>query len=234
MLFGSWQFNLTMVLILGVTFNQFFKLAVKDIPKESISTIIMQIIAGTSLLTAVLFFDFKWPSSPKVYILLLAASTIYALTDRLQVTVRKNLEVSVYSILDQLTKVLIVIYGILIYKEEIIASKLIGRGLILLGNILIFYKKGRFKFNRYAWLSFFVSLLVATGMLIDVGVSEQFNFSFYLMLTFIVPAIFLYLARRFPLKEMQEEFSSLSKILYSHWNFLGFFCILYDSSASSG
>ena len=209
--FNTWQFNLGMFLFFGVISNQYFKLAVKNTSKENISTIIMQIVAGASVLIFVPFFAFKFPSDPKIYLLLLLGSIFYAFGDRTQVTVRKNLEVSVYSILGQMVKVFLVLYGILVFKEEIIATKLIGGGLILLGNILIFYQKGKLKLNRYALLSFATSFFCATGMIIDVSISKNFNFPFYIMLTFIVPGFFIYLVRRFSFSELKTEFNSSRK-----------------------
>ncbi len=227
--FNTWQFNLGMFLFFGVISNQYFKLAVKNTSKENISTIIMQIVAGASILIFVPFFAFKFPSDPKIYLLLLLGSIFYAFGDRTQVTVRKNLEVSVYSILGQMVKVFLVLYGILVFKEEIIATKLIGGGLILLGNILIFYQKGKLKLNRYALLSFATSFFCATGMIIDVSISKNFNFPFYIMLTFIVPGFFIYLVRRFSFSELKTEFNSSRKKYYLitgvSWGFLAFFVI---------
>jgi len=66
---------------------------------------------------------------------------------------------------------------------------LAGAGLILTGNVLIFYEKGKLKINKYIWLGILATLLFRIVILIDIGISKQFNLPFYIMLTFFIPAI---------------------------------------------
>ncbi len=70
-IFATWQFNLVMFLIFSVLFSQFYKSAVKNTQREGTATILLQLIAGTSVLIFVPFFPIQFPSDYKVYLLLL-------------------------------------------------------------------------------------------------------------------------------------------------------------------
>ena len=91
-LFNTWWFNLIGYLIFVVFFCQFYKLAVKNAKKDGAATVLLQLLAGVSVLVLVPFLPITFPSDPKVYLLLIAASIFYALNDRLQTSARKNLD----------------------------------------------------------------------------------------------------------------------------------------------
>ncbi|MFZ2188737.1 MAG: EamA family transporter [Candidatus Moraniibacteriota bacterium] len=207
-IFDSWQFNLAMSLVFSVLLIQFYKLAVKETQCEGASTIILQLVAGISVLFFVPFFSFRFPNDLWIYLLLLLATIFYAINDRMQTTVRKNLDVSVYTILNQLSKVFMVLYGITLFHEPVVMNKLVGGGLILLGNVLLFYRKGKLKFNKNVILSVTASFFMATALMIDVGISKQFNLPFYVMLTLIIPGGFIFLTGRHSLGEISKEFKS--------------------------
>ena len=226
---NSWQFNLSMALMLSVIFMQAYKSAVREVEKDGIATIILQIIAGISVLFLVPFFSFAIPNNIEAYLIISLAIILYALNDRIQVTVRKHLDVSVYSVMNQLTRVFLVIYGIIIFQETIVANKLIGGGFILIGNIILFYRKGKIKINKYVLLSIGVSLLYATATIIDIGISKQFNLPFYIMITLVIPAFLVYIVERHSVKEIIEEYNSKRKKYYLitgiSWGALIFFMI---------
>jgi len=207
-IFDSWQFNLAMSLVFSVLLIQFYKLAVRETQSDGASTIILQLIGGLSVLLLMPFFPFRFSSDLRIYLLLLLATIFYALCDRMQTTVRKNLDVSVYTILNQLAKVFMVLYGITLFHEPIVVNKLIGGGLILLGNVLLFYRKGKLKFNKNVILSVLASFFMATAFVIDVDISRHFNLPFYVMLTLIVPSCFIYLAERHSPDEIVRELKS--------------------------
>jgi drug/metabolite transporter (DMT)-like permease len=213
-IFNTWQFNLVAALVFAVLFIQFYKLAVKDTSSDGISAVVIQFIAGSSILIFVPLFPFKFTYDIRIVILFAVAAIFYALNDRMQVTIRKNLEVSVYTILNQLVKVFLIVYGIAIFHEEIVANKLIGGGLILMGNAVLFYNKKTFKLNKYVILSIFASFFVATALIIDVDISRHFNLPFYIMLTLIIPGILIYITERHSLKNIIEEFNSKRKNFY--------------------
>src|SRR3989339_81914 len=101
-LFSYWQLYIVGYLISVVIFFQYYKLAVKEAKNDGAVTILLQVIAGLSILIFIPFFPIQFPTEIKFYIILFIASIFYALNDRLQVTARKHLQVSVFSILNML------------------------------------------------------------------------------------------------------------------------------------
>jgi len=211
---NSWQFNVIAAVVSAVLYVQYYKLAVKDTEREGMATIILEFIGGIGALILMPFFVFKFSFDLKVVALFILANIFYTLNDRIKTIARKNLEVSIFSIIDQLSKVFLIMYGIILFHNPIIATKLIGGTLIILGNIALFYHKKKFIINKYVLLSVFASFLMATALIIDVDISKRFNLPFYVMLTLIIPAIFNYAIERCPIKDITNEFNSNRKKYY--------------------
>lgn len=213
-IFNSWQFNVVAAIVFSVLYVQSYKLAVRNTQREAVATIILEFIGGLGALLLMPFFVFKFYFDLKITALFILANVFYTFNDRLKTIVRKNLEVSVFSIIDQLSKVFLIIYGIVLFHNPIIISKLIGGALIILGNVALFYSRKKFIFNKYVFFSVFASFLLATALVIDVGISKNFNLPFYIMLTLIIPAIFNYSVERCPLGDIINEFKTERKKYY--------------------
>lgn len=226
---NTWQFNVIAVLIFSVIYDQSYKFAVTGIKKDGVATVIFEFIGGLSMILLIPFFGFTSSFSYWFLFLFLIALIFYTASDRLQTTVRKNLEVSTSSVVNQLSKVFLIIYGLVLLGEPMVLSKLLGASIIIIGNIFIFYKKGRFQFNRYIWLSTLSSFFIATSIIIDVNISKYFNIPFYIMITLIVPSIINFLSEKCSLPEVFNEFNSERKPYYIitglSWGFVIFFTI---------
>lgn len=225
---SSWQFYLVGYLVFIIIFFQAYKLAVKNAKSDGAATITLQLIAAST--TAVLIPLFIW-QLPNTWIplgLVIAASIFYALYDRFQTTVRKNLEVSAVSIVNQLTNVAVILSGIVIFNEAPTLYNLLGATLILFGNILLFFKKGRFEVNKHLGLAVVSALIFAAATTIDIGNSKNFNLPFYISITLLIPAIFLLIGERIRPKQISQEFRKNRKYyLYTGiaWG-LSIFCSL--------
>lgn len=211
---NTWQLNVILFLVFIVLFFQFYKLAVQYAKRDGAATILLQFIAGMSILVLAPLFPFTIPTNPKVLLLLLIACIFYTLNDRLQTTARKNLPVSTFSILNQLTNVILIVIGILVFREPVLMSKIMGAGLILLGNAIIFYQKGSFAINKYVVISVLASIAFATAISIDIGISKQFNLPFYIMLTLIIPALMLVFGEKISIKNILEEYQTKTRRYY--------------------
>ena len=226
---NTWQFNLIGYLIAIIFFFQFYKLAVKNTARDGASTVLLQITAGLSVLALSPFLAFKFPTDLKFYLLLLGACIFYALNDRMQTTARRHLEVSAYSILNQLSNVFLIIIGVLVFRESVTLAKILGASLILGGNGVLLYKKQRFELNKYSIIAILASIVFAIAISIDIGISRQFNLPFYIMLTLIVPAIFVYFGERIKLSEVIAEYNSRARNYYLitgiAWGFVIFFSL---------
>lgn len=224
---NTWQFNIVLYLIGIVIFFQFYKLAVKNAQKDGAATILLQIIGGLSVLCFFPFLPIKFPSDVKVYLFLFLACIFYGLNDRLQTTSRKHLEVSVFSILGQLGTVFLIIVGLIIFKEPFVLTKLLGAGLILFANIFLFYEKGKLKLNKYVWIGVLAKMFYTIAVSIDIGISKQFNLPFYIMLTFLLPAVVIFFGEKIKFSEIIGEYKRPGRINYIitgiSWGLLSFF-----------
>lgn len=91
----------------------------------------------------------------------------------------------------QLSTVFMIVAGLLFFKEELIWKKIFGSILIIFSNILIFYRRGTKKINKYVLLGIFYSIISSIALFLDVNNSIAFNFAFYAALTLLVPALFI-------------------------------------------
>lgn len=201
-----WWINLIIYFILYVVFTQFYKISTKSSKNDGALTVLLQLLGGLAVLLFMPLFKFTFPTDIKVYIFLGLAIVFYAITDRINTTARRGLEVSTYSILGQLSTVFVITWGILFFKEDIIIKKIIGSLLILLGNIIVIYKKGKFEFNKYVLMSILGNLSMSIAISIDVGISDQFNMPIYVAATLIIPALIILLIERIKVKDIINEF----------------------------
>lgn len=214
MIINTWQFNVILTLIFVVLFYQFYKLAVKNVKKDGAATIIIQLIAGFSILVWTPLFSLNFPdfySNIKIYGLLFLATIFYAINDRLQTTARKNLEVSVFSIINQLSNVFIIIIGLTIFRESFVIYKIIGALLILFGNAFLFYEKGKFKLNKYVMIAIFANMAIAVAISTDIGISKLFNLPIYIAITLILPALIVKIVERIPNTTIIQEYKNGNK-----------------------
>ena len=213
-LLNTWQFNYLGYLVGVVVFFQLYKLAVKKTQQDGAATLLLQFLAGGSILLLFPLFPFSFPTDWKVYGLLVLASIFYAVNDRLQTTARKHLQVSVFSVLNQLSTVFLIILGLTFFREPLILSKLVGAGLIVMGNVVLLYKKGEIRFDKYILMTVLAVLSFAFAISIDIGISKQFNLPFYIMLTLVVPAFMIWFAEKIPLKVIVGEFNGEARKFY--------------------
>lgn len=207
---NSWQFYIVLYLIFIVIFYQSYKIAVLNVKNDGAATILLQILAGISVLIWVPFFDLKISSIIWIYILLSVACIFYALNDRLQTTARKHLPVSTFSIIFQFSTVILIIYGLVFFKDNFSLGKIIGGLLIILGNICLLYSKGKLEFNRNVIIAFIATIAFATAISIDIGISKHFNLPFYIMLTLIIPSIMVTIVERLSIGEIKSEIKKSS------------------------
>jgi len=208
---NTWQFNAVIAIICSVFYVQTYKLAIRNTRREATATIILEALGALGALLFVPLFTFRFSVTPKILLLFVFANIFYTLNDRLKTISRKHLDVSVFSIIDQLYNVFLILYGVVLFHNPIILTKFIGGALIIFGNILLFYHKGKLAIDKYVLLSILAALLLATALIIDVDISRQSNLPFYVMLTLIIPAIINFVSTRCSITNILEEFNSKNK-----------------------
>ncbi len=213
-LITSWQFWLIGYLLFIVLFFQGYKAAVRNAKRDGAATIVLQLIAGFSILLVAPFFEYSLATDVKTWLLFLAACIFYALNDRINTTVRKNLPVSTYSIISQMSTVFIIIIGFTAFGEPLLFNKTMGAILIVLGNVLLAYKKGGIVIDKHFALGILATLIISIAMSIDIGISENFNLPFYIFVTLFVPALMVAGAERIKFNEVKKEFNTPDKKYY--------------------
>ena len=206
-----WFLFVALYIILAVAFTQFYKIVLNTSKSDGTLTVLLQFIAGLSALLLSPFFKFTFPTDWKVYLLLGIACIFYALSDRMNTTVRSGIEASTFSIIKQLSTVFMILAGLLFFKEQFVWKKIIGAGLIIFSNILIFYKKGKQKLDKYVLLGILSNIIYSVALFLDVNISDSFNLAFYVALTLLVPALFITVAERVKLSNIKKEFKNGNK-----------------------
>lgn len=206
-----WFLFVAMYIILAVSFTQFYKIVLNTSKSDGTLTVLLQFIAGLSALLLSPFFKFTFPTDWKVYLLLGIACIFYALSDRMNTTVRSGIEASTFSIIKQLSTVFMVLAGLLFFKEQFVWKKVIGAGLIIFSNVLIFYKKGNQKIDKYILLGILSNIIYSIALFLDVNISDSFNLAFYVAITLLVPALFITIAERVKLSNIKNVFKTGDK-----------------------
>lgn len=211
-LLNNWKFYIIIYLIVSVIFNQCYKIITNNMKKAGAVTILIQLISSFICILMIPLFELKIPNDYRVYIFLFLAIIFYTLNDRLGTTARSGIESSNYIILKQLSTVFMICVGIIFFKEKFILNKIIGAVLIIFSNILVFYKKEKFKFNKYLILGILANISLAIALFIDVNYSNKFNLAFYILLTFLIPCLLIFVFERIKIKEIILEYKNSNKI----------------------
>ena len=202
---NNWVPYLLLYLILATAFTQFYKIATKTLKKAGALTVLLQLIAGLTALLLSPFFGFSFPTDISIYIMLGIAIIFYAISDRINTTVRSGIEASTFSMLKQLSTTFMIFAGLIFFKEEFVPAKFIGAILIIFSNILIIYKKGKFEFNKYVLLGILSNISFSVALFLDVNISDNFNLPFYVAISLIVPAVLIVIFERIKPGDIKNE-----------------------------
>ena len=203
---NNWLLYVILYLAFETTFTQFYKKSTKTLKKVGALTVILQITAGLTALLLCPLFEFKFPTDIKVYIMLGLSIVFYAITDRINTTVRSGIEASTFSMLKQLSTTFMIFAGLIFLKEKFVITKFIGAMLIIMSNVLVFYQKGSMKFDKYILLGILANISFSIALFLDVNISEEFNLPFYVGLTIIIPALLIATFERIKLSDIKNEF----------------------------
>lgn len=210
-LLNNWVFYVILYIVLSTIFTQFYKISTKNLNNAGALTVVLEIIGVIAALLICPFFEIKFPSDIKVYAFLGLSIIFYAITDRVNTTVRSGIEASTFSMLKQLSTTFMILAGIILAKEDFILHKFIGAMLIIFSNVFIFYQKGKFKMNRYIWLGVLANIAYTIALFLDVNISDNFNLPFYVALTLGIPALLICLVERIKFSEIKNEFKNADK-----------------------
>ena len=203
--------NIILFLIFSLIFDQTYKVCTRNSKSDGALTVILEFLAGLIILVLIPFFDIKFPTDIKIYILWGISIIFFAITDRINTTVRRGVEASTFNILRQISTVFILLAGILIFKEELVLKKIIGAILIIFSNILIFYEKGVFKNNKYILLGVLANITYTVAILLEIDLANYFNLPMFIGINLMIPAILIFIFNRVKFKDIKEELSLNNK-----------------------
>lgn len=211
-MFQNWIFLVVVHLVLATIYNQTYKALTSRMLQPGPLTILIELTAGLTCLLAVPFFEMHWPTEPSVYFFLILACIFYALNDRLCTTVREGMDTSVFTIIKQFSTVFMIFAGIFFFKEEVVVTKLLGAFLIVFSNVLVFFDKGKIRFDKYIVLGLLASCCAAIALFIDVNCSEHFNLAFYVCFSLVVPAVMIWGAERIRFSAIRAELKHCNQV----------------------
>ena len=207
----NWIIFVGIYLTVGVIFDQFYKIATKSLTKPGALTALLQMIGATTVLLISPFFEMTFPTDIKVYFFLGLAIIFYTISDRLNTTVRTGIEASTFSIIRQLSTVFMIFAGLIFLKEPFILNKFIGAILIIISNVLIFYKKGEAKLDKYIILGIISNICYTIALFLDVNISNNFNLPFYVAISLGVPGILIFIVEKVKFSDIKNELKNGNK-----------------------
>jgi len=205
-IFQYWQVNLSIAVVLFVVLYQYYRLLARDSNNSASIPVIVGFISSIIFISMMPFFGMKFPTVWYFWILLLLSNFLYAGNDLLKFIGFKRLDVSVVAIFSQLSKVFMIILGVVVFRETLTLMEMVGIILIVFGSGLISLKKNKFTINKYIWAVIGASFFFALAMTIDVGVSKQFNLAFYFFMMYFVPAILIIVGKQMTFLDLKKEF----------------------------
>lgn len=198
-------------LILAVIFDQSYRIVAKSLTKSGPLTVILELIGAGSILLLSPFFKITFPTDIRVYILLGLSIIFYTIVDGLNTIVRSGMEASTFSVIRQLSTAFMIFAGFIFFKEPFIISKFVGAILIILSNILVFYKKGTVKIDKYVVLGMLANLFFTIALFLDVNISNNFNLAFYVAITLGIPSILIFIFEKIKISDLKTEFRNGNK-----------------------
>lgn len=208
---NTWWLWTIVYLISAVVFAYNFKIANKNMKDPGALTILLEVITGIFSLLMIPLFDIKFKINTSILLTLLIVVCIYAITDRLNTEARYGLETSTFSMVKRLSTVFMIIFGFLFLKEPIILNKLLGAVIIIIGNVILTYNKGKFEVNKYLLMAIISQFLFSIAMVINVDLSDHFNLAFYTWITVTIPALLITIVGRHKPKDIIKEFNRYNK-----------------------
>lgn len=198
-------------LVLYVIYTQYYKIATKKCNSTSALTVLLRFMSGATILFLVPLYKFDLPSNAITYVFLGLACAFFALSDRMYTASYKELDVSVYSILSQLSTIFIFLFGIIFFREEVVFKRVIGALLILIANVFVLYKKKRIVWNKYYLYNIIANLSFAIGMSFNIGISDLFNLPFYIAITLCSSSILIFFFEHIKFKDVIDEYRNGNK-----------------------
>jgi len=206
------------------------KVFVKSTKNPLIEVFLYQFLAGLFFIP---IFIYEKPSvnlSTEVILLTILVTFLYAGFNIFGFKANKYIDVSVSGILSQITGVVAFIGSLIIFKEQLTTMKLIGAGLIVSGNLILYIKQShQAKINlKGTILRSLSAVLLGIAILVDARNASSYSTSLYGLITYLVPSIWVLLLSGAKISEVKEHFNRnrLGFIAFSLMGTFGFYFLI--------
>lgn len=203
---NSWIIFLIIFLVSAVIYNQFFKLGLNKSKNIGSYMALISILTGIFALLFIPIFKFKFQFNIYKFILLIITCLLYAIVDRMNVYIRKYVDVSIFSILRQLSNVFMIIMGFTFFKEKFVLYKFIGAILIIFSNVLVLYDKTKRTTKKILFIGILANLLFALTLFLNVNLSKSYNIPIYVSFIVLIPGLFICIYDKIGIKKLRYEF----------------------------
>lgn len=203
---NSWITFIVLYLLFEVLYNQNYKKATKQSKNSGALTVLLELIGGIFILILCPIMGFTLPTDYKIWIFLGIAIVFYTIAGRLNTDVMNGVEVSTFCILRQIPTVFTTIGGVLFFGEKFVMTRFIGATLIIASNIIIFFKKGDFKVNKYLLIGLLANFLTSIGRMLDISISDSMSLTIYSFLVLAIPALLTWGGERIKVSDIKAEY----------------------------
>ncbi len=205
---NNWLVFLIVFLVSAVTYNQSFKLGLNKSNNNGAYIALVSLLTSLFSLLFIPFFKLKFDLNIYKILMLIITCILYSIVDRINVYVRKKIDVSLFSLLRQFSYAFMIFIGFIFFKEKFVLIKFIGAILILLSNMIVLYD-GR-KYNRIdkkiLLLSLLSSLLFSITLFLNVNLSRCFNIPIYVFIILFIPFVCISIFDKINISKLKNEY----------------------------
>lgn len=207
-----WIIYLIIFYISSTIYNQYFKIGLNRCNNINSYMCLISILTGLISLIFIVFYDINLNIKFNDIIVLIVICILYAITNRLNVLVRDNMEVSLFSVLRQISSVFMMSMGILFFKEKILLKEILGGILIILSNIIVLYNNKSKIHSKYILLGILSNLLFSIILFLNVDISRKYNVPFFISIITIIPGIIMSISLRISISKLLKEYNRYNKL----------------------
>lgn len=113
--------------------------------------------------------------------------------EALQIFVRKNLEVSRSTVLQQLSPIITLVGSVILLHESFTPTKVIGTILIVGGNLIAAYRNDGALKRRWVFFAFGAAIALGSVYVADKFAASHYPLGFYMILSYFLPALYVFL-----------------------------------------
>lgn len=207
-MFDSWIFWTILWICAQLTFLQTFKAASRKTTGAGHLIVAVEIIGAVAIMALSPFVKWIWPSSSDavlLWVLLAGSFVLFAVSDRISASTRKNLDISTDSMLHQTYRLLFFPIVYLVLGWTFNWSTLVGAFGIVIANMVLLFDKGKFQFNKWIWLKLLGCVFFTAAIVMQIRAAADFNIAFFAFLSLMIPAIILIVSRQTTPKALINE-----------------------------